>query len=100
MFTYVIVHYFRLGAILAPQLSLVLPGLTPGLPTLHLYIFSIVSLLGSVLAIIVPDTVNTELPDNYQQVTKDGAVFSSFENLLDQNQNQNCTLDSLFMSLI
>ena len=61
----------RLGAILAPQLSLVLPSLTPGLPGLHLYIFSGVSLLGSLLAFIIPDTVNTNLPDSFSEVDKD-----------------------------
>ena len=60
--------YFRLGAIVAPQLALVLPTITPNLPTLHLYIFSIVSLLGSFLAIIVPDTVNSQLPEDFDQV--------------------------------
>ena len=58
----------RLGAILAPQLALVLPNLTPGLPTLHLYIFSIVSLLGSILAILIPETANSSLPENFDQV--------------------------------
>ena len=57
----------RLGAILAPQLALLLPSLTP-LPSLHLYIFSLVSLLGSLLAIVLPDTVNTVLPDTFEQV--------------------------------
>ena len=57
----------RLGAILAPQLALLLPSVTP-FPSLHLYIFAIVSLLGSLLAIIIPDTVNTALPDTFLQV--------------------------------
>ena len=57
----------RVGAILAPQLALLLPSLT-SIPTLHLYIFSAVSLLGSLLAIIIPDTVNTSLPDTFEQV--------------------------------
>ena len=58
----------RVGAIIAPQLALLLPSLTPILD-LHLYIFSLVSLLGSILAIVVPDTVNTNLPDTFDQVT-------------------------------
>ena len=58
----------RLGAIVAPQLSLVLPSLTPGIPGLHLYIFSGVSLLGSLLALIIPDTVNNSLPENFSEV--------------------------------
>ena len=53
---------------MAPQLALVLPDLTPGLPNVHLYIFSIVSIIGSVLAILVPDTVNSSLPENFDQV--------------------------------
>ena len=59
----------RLGAIIAPQLALLLPSLSP-VPDLHLYIFSVVSLLGSILAIAVPDTVNTNLPDTFEEVTK------------------------------
>ena len=55
---------------MAPQLALVLPTITPWLPALHLYIFSVVSLIGSGLAIIVPDTVNTSLPDNFDEVIK------------------------------
>ena len=60
--------FSRIGAVLAPQLALVVPTLTPELPSLHMYIFAIVSLLGSGLAIIVPDTVNTQLPDDFEQV--------------------------------
>ena len=58
----------RLGAIITPQLALLLPSLSP-IPDLHLYIFSLVSILGSILAITVPDTVNTNLPDTFDQVT-------------------------------
>ena len=61
----------RVGAIITPQLALLLPSLSP-IPDLHLYIFSLVSILGSVLAIVVPDTVNTNLPDTFDQVTQLG----------------------------
>ena len=61
----------RVGAIISPQLALLLPSLSP-IPDLHLYIFSLVSILGSVLAIVVPDTVNTNLPDTFDQVTQLG----------------------------
>ena len=61
----------RVGAIIAPQLALLLPSLTP-IPDLHLYIFSLVSLLGSILAITIPDTVNTNLPDTFEEVTGQG----------------------------
>ena len=58
----------RVGAIITPQLALLLPSLSP-IPDLHLYIFSLVSILGSILAITLPDTVNTNLPDTFDQVT-------------------------------
>ena len=66
---------------MAPQLALVLPTITPWLPALHLYIFSVVSLIGSGLAIIVPDTVNTSLPDNFDEVIKLYIIFLEFLDL-------------------
>lgn len=77
----------RLGAIVAPQLALVLPTITPNLPTLHLYIFSIVSLLGSFLAIIVPDTVNSQLPEDFDQVLKIWSNQKKFWSLTSMQKN-------------
>ena len=58
--------FARLGGILAPQLALLLPALT--FDSLPLLIFGTCSLLGSVLAFQLPETVGHLLPDTFHQV--------------------------------
>ena len=58
--------FARFGGILAPQLAILLPSLT--FAALPLIIFGSLSLLGSGLAFLLPETVGHALPDNFQQV--------------------------------
>jgi len=60
--------FARLGGILAPQLAILLPSLT--FSELPLLIFGCTSLLGSVLAFQLPETVGHMLPENFIHVQK------------------------------
>ena len=58
--------FARLGGIVAPQLALLLPSVTA--PYVPLLIFGVVSLIGSVLALGLPETAGHKLPESFQEV--------------------------------
>ena len=61
-----------LKVLYAMQLALLLPSLTA--PYVPLLTFGIVSLIGSILAIALPETAGHHLPDSFAEVNFQGCV--------------------------